>query len=57
MLNSEIANPEPIRDKRIAMTPTTSAPKPGEDIPKIRAKMPKMRSNEVRIGLEINSRI
>ena len=54
MLNVEIPNPDPINESKIAMTPNTSAPYPGAEIPIITAKIPNMRRRDVRIGSEIN---
>ena len=57
MLNVERANPEPISERRIAITPNTSAPYPGDEIPKIKAKIPIINRSEVSIGFEMSLRI
>jgi hypothetical protein len=54
MLNIDIANPDPISDSKIAVTPNTSAPYPGDDIPNIKAKIPSINKRDVRIGFEKN---
>jgi hypothetical protein len=57
MLNVEMLNPDPISDSRIAITPNTSAPYPGVEIPMNNAKIPSISNNEVRIGFEISFNI
>ena len=54
MLKNGMENPDPIRERSIAITPKTSAPNPGEDIPNIIAKIPSINKREVRIGFERN---
>ena len=54
MLNSGILNPDPIKDNNIAIIPKTSAPNPGEDIPKINAKIPSINNNDCSIGFDKN---
>ena len=57
MLNVESANPEPMSASRIAITPNTSAPYPGDEMPKINAKIQSIKRSEVSIGFEIILRI
>ena len=56
MLNVGIPNPDPINERRIAITPNTSAPYPGDDIPNIKAKMPSINNRDVITGFEISLR-
>ena len=51
-LISGILNQDPSNDNNMAITPNISAPRPGVEIPNNRAKIPKIKSNEVRIGFD-----